>query len=106
VKDKVPSSYNRGFIVPLAQYYPGDDAWRKFAEAWAQCWPSCPFKEELLVALDGDALLAQAMFGVLGDQAFSWLDSSVPALNAHTPRSLLTNKSGILSVRTCLMRMP
>jgi hypothetical protein len=92
--------------VPLAQHYPGDDAWRSFVEVAAEAWPTCTFKQELLLVVHGDVLLAQAMYGVLGSHALSWISSSVPALEGHAPRSLLSSDAGILSVRTCLMRMP
>jgi hypothetical protein len=92
--------------MPLAEYYAGDEAWQNFVRAHLQWWPSCRFKEELLLALRNDLPLAQAMYGKLGDDALHWLDQSVPALDGREPRSLLALKHGVLSVRECLMRMP
>jgi hypothetical protein len=91
--------------VSLSKYYSGDMVWENLASLYMERWMECPFKGELLNAVNGDQNLAATIYGALGNSAMKWLDKSVPALDGRTPRSCLVTPDGELSLRECLIRM-
>ncbi len=92
--------------MSLDKHYSGDAAWEAYAATWAAQWPECGFKDTLLRAVHSDLLLAQTVYGVVGDSALTWLQEPVPALGRSTPAFCLMTPQGLRAVRECLMRVP
>jgi hypothetical protein len=79
--------------------------WEDLAALYLETWMQCPFKSDLLNAVNGDQKLAATIYGSHGSSAMEWLDRSVPALDGRTPRGCLATPEGELSLRECLIRM-
>jgi hypothetical protein len=92
--------------MPLEEHYSGDSAWTAYAGTWADYWRGCNFKPALLESVHSDLLLAQTIYGVVGDSALRWLEQPVPALDGRTPVSCLSTLGGVHALRECLLRAP
>lgn len=92
--------------MPLEMYYVGDKAFADLASAYMKVWKKCSFKEDLIVAVDGDVEIAVIIFGHFLDHSMNWLENKVPALDELTPKECMKTENGIKRLKTCLMRMP
>lgn len=90
----------------LENYYPGDDAWHRFAILFVDEWATCQFQNELLSALDDDKEIAMVIYGSVFEHALQWIDEPVPALNNLTPRECMKTEAGRKRLKTMLTRMP
>lgn len=90
----------------LENYYPGDASWQKFAALFADEWSTCQFQNNLLSALNNDKEIAMVVYGSVWQNAPTWIDEPVPALNILTPRECMKTEEGQKRLKTMLMRMP
>ena len=89
----------------MLRFYPGDEAWKEFAETWLKTVP----ESRLLPRLKGidDAELSAVIRALLLDQADEWIKCSIPALSNRTVIDILQDEEfGPRPIRTVLMHFP
>jgi hypothetical protein len=92
--------------MPLEDYFHGDDGFHLFAVTCEHTWRKCPNQQRLLSAVVGNLDIAMACYHHLGDGAFEWLESAVPALDGLTPNECLKTEKLRNRLKECLWRMP
>src|SRR5262245_825677 len=71
--------------MPLEDFYAGDEGFHQFAVTCESASAKCLNPQRLLSAVCGNLDIATACYYHLGDGAFEWLESVVPALDGLTP---------------------
>jgi hypothetical protein len=90
----------------LSAEYPGDAAWRQFVGVFLPSWLARSDKNKF-VSVIGDSDFAVVLSTTLGDQAVTWFQSPIKALDGMAPAEVLTKLPyGQRALRTMIMRMP
>lgn len=93
-------------LEDLVDNYPGDDAWKRLVDCYAEGDRWFNNKDGLVAAL-GDMECAIVIVGLLGDGALSWIETDIPALAGRKPRDILKlHPDGKIMLRSLLMQMP
>ncbi len=92
--------------IHIENYYPGDSAWQDYAECFKEDWKGCTFKCKLVKSVNGDKLLAMAIYGIFFESSLKWLNMRIPALDNLPPYDCVKSDEGLLKLKTVLMRMP
>ena len=84
----------------LLDEYPGDAAWKAFSDCFRP-------GGHLIKLLEADVSVSHVVVSGFGSDAEDWLQRPLAALGGKSPAQVLkSNKSGMIVIRSLLMRMP
>ncbi|MBK8870877.1 MAG: hypothetical protein IPN19_07450 [Elusimicrobia bacterium] len=90
----------------LEDFFSGEKNWNKFVDVFNAEWEKCPFKKQLITALDGHEDIAKVVYSSIEEKALEWINESVPALGNMSPRECLVSEGTVKRLKEMLMRMP
>jgi hypothetical protein len=93
-------------IKTLHDEYPGDEKWQEFVDVFRRDWSEMK-ERDLYIQELGDEEVAIVLTSAMGEKSVRWFSQPCGALEKRSPVDVFKNeKSGLLIIRSLLMRMP